>query len=73
VDESMPRKKKEKVEKQIEQEMEEIEEPKGFEIKCLKCGGTNCSILEDGDFDEEGNWFSWGYYIQCNQCDNNNR
>ena len=43
-------------------------EYRGFEIKCLDCGSTNVECGEDYDEDCDGEWFSLGNYMQCNDC-----
>lgn len=43
-----------------------------FKIKCLKCGCTNISIKENGDYirdyDDYECWETFGYYMICNNC-----
>lgn len=41
-----------------------------FEIKCLKCGSTNCSIEENDLCDEEDNVIGISSYVYCNDCHN---
>lgn len=45
----------------------------GFKITCLNCGSDDCEMTEDIDYDYEENPFSWGSYIYCNKCGNDNR
>jgi len=41
-----------------------------FEIKCKKCGGTNCSIIDHNLYDEEDNIIGDSWYVECNDCHN---
>jgi len=45
-----------------------METDKGFEIKCLNCGSTKCEMEEEGEYDYEEEWHSWGSKIVCNNC-----
>ena len=45
------------------------EEDKGFEIKCLNCGSTDCNISEMGDYNYEEEWEGSGIFeITCRNC-----
>jgi hypothetical protein len=44
---------------------------RGFEIKCKRCGGTNCEIVADGDYVYNGEdevWTIYDYKMTCNDC-----
>lgn len=41
-----------------------------FKIICQTCGSDNVSILEDYDCDD--NSYVYGYYLECNDCKENN-
>lgn len=43
-------------------------EDKGFEIKCLNCNSTDCSIEKDSDYGSDDEWVIWSYKIVCNNC-----
>ena len=44
------------------------DQDKGFEIKCLDCGSTNCTIYEDYDYDYNDDLVPIGYRIRCLDC-----
>ncbi|GEM_PF-5748826 len=41
-----------------------------FQIKCLKCGSTDCSIFDHELCDEEDNVIGESYHLFCNNCQN---
>lgn len=42
---------------------------KGFEIKCLNCGSTECFIQDTGDYDYEETYIPSGMHeIVCRNC-----
>lgn len=43
---------------------------KGFEIRCLACNRTNCTLQEEIDYDWDENPYTSGYYVICNDCGN---
>jgi hypothetical protein len=50
------------------------EEDRGFQIRCLNCGSTDCEIKENGDYNDEEEWENFGgYYIVCHNCGQDNR
>ena len=46
---------------------------RGFEIKCLDCGGTNVEMIEDFDYDYEDNIIDSGIYYICKDCGQDSR
>ena len=44
----------------------------GFQIKCLNCGSINVSIIEEGDYvlndDYYESWEIQGYKFKCRDC-----
>lgn len=43
-----------------------------FKITCLRCGSEDVSIKEDIAYDYNENPFITGYYLECNDCKEQN-
>lgn len=44
------------------------EEDKGFEVKCLNCGSTNCVIKEQYDYNSDDELVYCGHGFMCFDC-----
>jgi len=51
-----------------ESEPEYDEQDKGFEIKCLNCGSTNCVISQELEYDYNENSSIGRPFIVCQDC-----
>lgn len=46
---------------------------KGFKLVCLNCNSENVHIAEDIDYDLDEMPIVMGYYLKCDDCDNEDR
>lgn len=58
--------------KEFDSQLKTTSDEDKFKITCKSCGSNNVSIREDIDYDYDEVPYVNGYYLECNNCEENN-